>query len=851
MKKLLLILLLLIGALAGILFSGAGQKNLLLPLANFTLKQSVPEHRIVLSELKPGLTSLRLRGTVDRSIRFLAEGPVAWTSLFFDLAYRIDGKEVEVVGKRYPVKLALKGKLRGTPSRMEVSGGGEGFAARLDYRFAMENSELKGIGVEAKGAKVDQLLALAGTPPYATGRLNLRVDMPRLDRKHPEGNARFTVVEGRIDTKVFRRDFGIDLPPVEGYRLEGVFRLEKGLIKGGAKLHSPLLNLELKEFRSDTGLRIYKSRYTLEVPELSHLRKLTGVTLYGPWKMGGEFYFDRKSRTLQLQGTSPSLEGRSDLFYDDGKLTLDFRKAGLPQLLALTGQPPLVASGSFSGHAEFRGLKKRPVGEYRIEAAGVWDRAEMAKLAGTDPGEALDFTFRSGGKLEKGVLQAEADYHNRLFELAIKPLRYALDGGAFEGEYRLQVPELSRMSSLKGEGIHGPFAAKGTIRYLPIKKLLKVEGSSGSIGGAIRFVYGGKRLNLKLEKVDGRKLMGMLGQPPLLIRSRVDGEFSFSDLGRRIGSFTLSAEGLLDRKRLKKSWELDPGPGVKLRLKGKGTLQGERLDSEWNLASSLGNLVLRPCRIRLDRGECAGKYRLEIPELKHLKSLTGRAYHGPLKLAGNLRWDEKLHLDGLGREWGGRIEYALEGALLRVRTSKLRAKELMKMLGYAPLIEGDVSSDLRFNLETEKGTLKAEMTRARFVQSTLTMVASRLLKYDLAKEVFDKVLFSSRIDGPMVIFNFNARSKRLLLSVQRGKIDRKKGRIDAVVSIDDRGKRYKLKLTGPLDRPSVTPLVTRDLAKKAEKELKKHKIDKKIEKAVPKELKEEGNPIGNFIKKLF
>jgi hypothetical protein len=331
----------------------------------------------------------------------------------------------------------------------------------------------------------------------------------------------------------------------------------------------------------------------------------------------------------------------------------------------------------------------------------------------------------------------------------------------------------------------------------------------------------------------------------------VDGSVKFSDLSRRIGSFALSAEGILDRTAWKKSWKLDPGSGVKVRLKGKGSLRGERIDSEWNLESSLGNLVLRPCRMQLDTGACTGKYRLEIPELERLRNLTGRAYHGPLKLAGKMRWDGKLHLDGLGREWGGRIEYALEGALLRVRTSGLRAKELMKMLGYAPLIEGAASSDLRFNLETEKGTLKAEMTKARFVRSTLTMVASRLLKYELAKEVFDKVLFSSRIDGPAVIFNFNARSKRLLLSIQRGKIDRKKGNIDAVVAIDDRGKRYKLKLRGPLDRPSVTPLVTRDLVKKAEKELKKHKIDKKIEKAVPKELQEEGNPIGNFIKKLF
>jgi len=846
MKKISIVFLLVIGIVWGIVFSSIGQKSVFLPLANLYLEYAVPRHQVLLTELEPGWHSLRLAGTLDRTIRFEARGPVQWTQMLLNLKYRIDGKEVVLEKRRYPVDLTLRGALRGTPAKLQVTGGGEAFAAKLDYRFLLEKSELRGIYVRADGAQVDQLLALAGKRPYARGRLNLQIDMPRLDTDNPEGQARFTVSEGKIDAPALKKDFGIDLPAVKKYRLEGTFRLEQRLVKGEALLKSPLMDLSLKHFRSDVGFRIFKSRYALEIPELSRLKKLTKTPLYGPWKMGGEFYFDRKDRKLQLSGTSPSLEGKSFFFYDNGRMTLDFKKAGIPQLLALLGQKPLVAKGSFDAHADLENPKKIK-GAYRIDAKGSWDWAEMAKLAGTDPGTMLDFTFQSDGQIAKGVLDARVKYRNALFDLEFSPLRYALEGGAFEGKYRLKMPDLARVAALKRQGVRGALDFSGQASYLPVKKLLKVEGRSASLGGETRFVYAGPRLNLTLKSVDGARLLRLLGVPAVLNASEVNGVFKFSDISRRVGSFTLGVKGKVDRTAVRKAWGIDPGPRVTLRLKGKGKVRGEEMDSQWHLESSLGQMTLEKCRLRLDTGACQGVYHLKIPELKRLRTLTDRTYHGPLAVAGHLAWEKKLKLDGSGKEWGGRIDYRLEGSLLRMKSTAIQARELMKMMGYTPLVEGTLSSDLRLNVETEKGTFQAELTQAHFLRSSLTTVASRVLHFDIAKELFSRVRFSSRIDGPWIIFNLNARSQRLLLSIQGGKIDRKKGTIDAVLSIEDRGRRYRLKLRGPLDRPLVVPLMTRDLVKKAERALKKHKIDK----VIPTELQESGNPVGDFIKKLF
>jgi very-short-patch-repair endonuclease len=222
-----------------------------------------------------------------------------------------------------------------------------------------------------------------------------------------------------------------------------------------------------------------------------------------------------------------------------------------------------------------------------------------------------------------------------------------------------------------------------------------------------------------------------------------------------------------------------------------------------------------------------------------------------LTLGGRIRWDRILHLNGGGREWGGRIDYTLEGRSLHLRSRQLKVKELMKVLGVSPMLQGRAASELQYNLEKERGTLRITMKQARFVKGSLTTVASRILKYDLSKERFKTVRFQSRIEGPKVVFDFIAKSQRLELRIKDGKIDREKNRIDAMLTLLDRGKRYKLRLRGPLDRPTITPVVTEAVVERVEKEMKKHQVEQKVKKAIPKELREEGNPVSDFFKKLF
>ena len=849
MKKTLLLLSAVVALIAVVLFTPPGRNYLLLPAANLYLRYKVPAHRVVLDRLEPGPVSLGVSGRIDDSLHFEAQGPVKWLGMHIDLPYRVWAEAVELDGRRYPVHLDIKGVLQGTPSRLDVSGKGNGFDAALSYAFRVEKGQLLGIRGQAAGAQVAQLLALAGRPPYASGRLDLSVDIPRYDAANPEGGIRFSVRDGRIDPTVLKRDFHVEVPPVKSYTLDGKFRLEKKLLKGEAALRSGLLNLTLVQFRCDQAFRIFKSGYRLEIPELSRLKSLTKQTLYGPWKMQGEFYWNRPKKELQAKGTSLSLEGKTAFFYDRGALELSLQRVGIPSILALAGQASLATSGRVDGTLRLKDLIQLD-GEYALRARGVWNRQGILKLTGTDLGKETAFSLQSKGRLKKSLLSADARYESRLLTLQLERLKYEWISGALEGKYLVKIPDLHRLRLFaKAKGSY-PAELKGELGYLPVKKMLKVTGSTDSFGGKIQWVYGGNRLKLSAKGTDARRLAGLLGVPPVLAATTLDGSLKLTDLEHRQGTFLLALKGALDRKAMIRLYDIDPERSLPLGFKSSGKLQGEAVTAKAALQTGWGDLFLDKVRYRIPSGALSAEYRLKIPELSRLKALTGRSYRGPLALAGKMRWDGKLHLTGGGREWGGTIAYALEGPLMRLKTEQMELPQVMKMLDVTPLLEGEARSDLRYNLTTDRGTLKVESDRIRLVQSSLTQAASLLLRRDLSREIFTRAILSAQIEPKRMVFDFHAASSRLKLEIRGGKIDRVRHRVDAMLSIDDRGKIYKLKIVGPLDKPKIVPLLTSALQNKLQKVIKNKKIEKKIEKAIPKEIRGD-SPVGEFLQKLF
>lgn len=836
MKKLFASLLFLLLAVGAVLFSSFGQQKILLPLANFALELKVPQHRIVLTRLQPGFSSLHLEGTVDSGIRFTAQGPVHWWSRSYRIAYRIEGEKIVVEGRDLPVRMKIHGRIEGEEAKLKVTGRGEAFGAPLDYSFRFVHKEIEGLVLNVKGAKLAQILVLADLPAYADGRLDLRVDLPRLDPSSPSGQAIFSVAQGRLDRKLLARQ-GLTLPAKSSFTASGELKMEQGLLRGEGVVTTPFGRLDLTKLLSDGSLKIFKAQFRLRVSRLQDLEGVVGIPLQGEFATSGLVYYDRGKDLLQLRGSSASLGGKSSYLYDGKALTVTLERLSLPTILRILRQPAYLAAGHLDGRFVLNDPKALR-GRYELKAGGSWN----PKLPGVKILAAAPFRFESHGRMAHREIDGESEYRSALMTLRLEKSRYHLSTGSFESRYRLEVPELGKLS---GGKFGGPFAMKGALAYQGEKQRIRIDGQSPSFGGKARLLYDGKLAELTLDKLDPDRLLARMGQPALFVKgSRLDAKAEIVDPAERRGSFDYRLKGELNRHLLRRLYGITLPKGFRISLAGKGALAGDRLASRSTLKTPIGTLALSKMLYRIDRGTLHSQYRLEIPDLAKLRPLTGRSLHGALAMAGLANYDGKSwHIEGRGLQWGGEYAWRLDDTLLRAKVQKADLRALLETLEAPALLQGRVAAKLRYDLAKRAGDFEALARGMQLTKSPLSQAAKLLLKFDLDREVFDKATLKAKIVGDAVRFDFDARSPQLILTIHQGRFDLRRQRVDAVLVVQHAGKLYKLKIQGPISRPRVLPLMTQDLQKKIEHEIKKHHLDKKI----PKEL----GPVENLIKHLF
>jgi len=281
-----------------------------------------------------------------------------------------------------------------------------------------------------------------------------------------------------------------------------------------------------------------------------------------------------------------------------------------------------------------------------------------------------------------------------------------------------------------------------------------------------------------------------------------------------------------------------------------------------NLSTSLASLKLKPFNYNLKTKKMIGEYSINIPSLLKLEPILENRYYGSLAMSGQMWTDKVFHITGNAKQWKGNINFRLDDNRLSANVKKAQMEEIFKTLGYKPLLIGKADASLKYNLKSKSGVAKIILDRSRLARNSIIKVMDLVIHKDLTKEIFNQAVLVSKISKKLINFDLNMVSNRHKIVIKNGKIDRKKNRIDAVVSFFvGKTKEYKARLKGSLKKPKLIPIMNSTLRNRAVKEakhlLKKNgvnvdkiekKIEKKIRKVVPKNLRD---TLKNNLKGLF
>ena len=848
MKKFFVIFFTILGVIGSLPFTSIGQEKVLIPIANKILEEKVKDHKIKIKELKPTLNSLETRVIIDDSIDLFLTGPINWSTQEFDFNYMINSEEVNLNGLKVPVNMDIKGSLKGNPKKIDVYGVGSAFGSGVKYNFKVLDQKINSIEAIIKDAKIKEILALLKQPPYGDGRLNLKLNVPRLDLKDPEGDAQIEITKGILNKKLLAKEFGVKLPKGD-FSLDGEFNIKHKVIVGDFFLNSSLGRLKSDKVVSSIDLKKIKGDFDLKVSNLAYFSKLAKRPIKGKLSLNGKAFLDRsnkKNPKIQILANTKSFGGDTQIFYNQKLLRLKLIQIDPKKLEYKLGLPEIIKSGRATLKGEFKNIKnlKTLSGKYSLKAKGSLNRTLIKKLYKFDV-ISEGFFLNSIGNIDSGLLKTKIVFKNPLLSATLTKLRYSIPKEILKSSFYLKVANLKNLKPLIKADLNGPFVTSGGLIYNIRKNRFKVVGASKSLGGVLKYHYFKNGVDLKLSKIDGVKLLRFLAQKPYFKSSIISGAVNLQDLKKLTGVFNLKSTGKLNKATLAKEnkIKLDSDLGYKMHFKG--NIISNKLASTLNLSTAIANLILSPFNIDLKSKKIIGEYTLKIPELLRLKSLLEQKYYGSLNLKGQFWKDKIFHITGEGAKWQGRIGFNLNGDNLKANVKGAQMTEIFKTLGYKPLLIGKSDAWLKYNLKSKSGKAKINIDKSKLVRNSLVKALDLVIHKDLSKEIFNNAVLNSDLSKTQIKFNFDMRSNKHRVYIPEGKIDRKKSKIDAIVAIYDGPKVYKAKLKGNLKKPKIILILTNDLKQRAIKEaehlLKKNgikvdKIKKKLDKVIPKDL---------------
>ncbi|MFT7824563.1 MAG: hypothetical protein ABXS92_07360 [Sulfurimonas sp.] len=511
MKKILIVLVLIavfISSASFLAFTSGGNA-LLLPFINSYLKKSVEGAKIELLrlELKPGY--LNASAKVNDAIDVDAEGPIDLLAQRIDLDYTIEAEKIISQEVTIDEAIQVSGEAKGKLEEMQITGNGKAFASDIHYDFNLHENQPKNIKLDLRDASIAGMLAIAGTKPYADGRMSIHVDMPELDPDNPQGEAHLKVKEAVIDAAVLKQEHNISLVSEQLFSADITATAKGEMLLGQGDINTSMGKVSVSETSYHLGEQRLDTDYLLHIPDLAKLKTLAGSPLEGDLQVAGKAsYQDEK---VHVSGVTHSFGGESEFLYDNDTLKAILTEAETAKLLKLLGQPA-YAEGKLSANVILDSVRDLS-GRFDLKSSGRAESATVKKELGANVGKQFDYDAIVNGEIKNRKAHTQVKINTTMGKLDMPDMIYGMADGTLQSSYHLYIPDLSKLQPLTERRFRGDMDFRG--------KLTKAEdfvvtGRGKEFDGSVAYKLVNDRIKADVHGATVSKVMYMLGYPQVL-----------------------------------------------------------------------------------------------------------------------------------------------------------------------------------------------------------------------------------------------------------------------------------------------------------------------------------------------
>lgn len=551
MKKFTLItvsfLLIIIALVYTLLFTSVGN-NILRPTIEAKINEKSP-FKIQLTEFVLRTDRLKLLLKTDEDNFLLARGEYSLFSQSFDIDYTLHIAKLSnlntLLQRRLSGKLLTEGSINGDLDLFKIKGASDLAQSSTDYAIVIKDKALDKAAVKLSGADISKLLAMAGEKAYASGKIDLHVQLTELKPPHLKGDVRLNVKQARLDAALLQKEFGLNIARTS-------LRSDlKAHLEGETVDYDLDLDSELAAFGSTGKINAAKKSvnadYRIDIKELALLKSITQTPLRGPFSTQGK---------IQGDGKELSIKGRSDLArsktsytltlndFKPGTIDLLVKNAELSKLLYFAGQPS-YADGKVNIDAKLSSVSSLQ-GKVKLSVSQANAHKDVIKKYFDTNIPDMKFELKSDAVIKNGTLTAATDLTSNLATLKMKKTDLDMKTSFLSSDYDLFIPSLQKLEPLLERKLIGKLGINGEIYK---EKKLTITAHSNIFKGRVNAKMVDTQLNADFKDLQAIEVLKMLSYPQVM-NAPVEGSLSYDIASKKGKLDTRFDKAILTRSQM-------------------------------------------------------------------------------------------------------------------------------------------------------------------------------------------------------------------------------------------------------------------------------------------------------------
>lgn len=578
-------------------------------------------------------------------------------------------------------------------------------------------------------------------------------------------------------------------------------------------------------------------KYDINVKDLSKLQNITKQKLNGSFSTKGSVVGNQEETVIQGDSLIASSKTAYKVKLADFKpvnIFLNMKEAKLQELLHMANQP-IYAKGLLDvnvnvNNAEIStldGVINTEIKNGVLNAKAINKELKEDKLP-------IIFESKTITNLIPNNANTKLDFDSSLAKLNVKDANVNLETMVINSDYSLLVKDLAKLEALINQKLNGSFSTKGNI--IVDNKDISVKGDSDIFNSKTTY-------DIKLEDskpkyanvlVSGAKiesLLNLVNQPKyangiLDIVAKID-DANMENLDGTIT--TKISNGLVNNSVVNKAFEKNLKEKLTFNADVTTNLKDTKAISLVDFNSSAATLDMKKAVFDVKEASFDSDYSLNIADLSKLSDITGQKMRGSSKLDGTIKQSKDgLSVDGLTSMFGGKINFNLLNDDLKAKVDGVEVKDLTHMLYYPEIFTSKSNIDLNYNLASKIGKVSGNLLNGQFIKNEYSTVINTFAKFDITREIYEKVVLNSDIKDNIINSVVDMESKNTSIKVPSSTIDTKNNTVLALIQSKIKDYSFDTTVKGSLSSPKVS-VDTKAFLKSAAGQKAKEKLEKKIQ----------------------